>query len=492
MQATPQAQFEVPEWMQQLGLGKSDWLNLSKAQLRTQQRPGPGHTLKGQVWATGMLHAPGYKGQEATTMRGGKRVPLTSGDIIRELWEIAIKYYADAGVPGAPTKANPHAKDCACSFCKLKETKEDIRQCLRELEEDGMVMRTDLNGTPLRELSREQLRRLPSGKTRMYFWLTPKAADPERVKREWENRQPAQIFAVPEDSSEEAENPEVGLQSLPLPPIHQILKALKIDGFGKEQITAPTYQKTIERAWTAARNIFLEVVSTDLPQVAPTGPPQVGATGGALESEDEIRVVLPPAPRPAASQVLKSEPVSSSSRIDDDALTPDPAFGKAVIRTFTDYGKPNPNPRQLATLEQSIPNEPAAREAFIPFLREKIGRIKHPGSLPHVAQEFTAAWPELAAQIDNHRKEAAAAEQRARENERTQEEEETLTAQVEAAWQQMPTADKTARMKAARETLKTETRWRYISAAQKDEAMQQYAKAAIRRDLEETRERMAS
>jgi hypothetical protein len=34
--------------------------------------------------------------------------------------------------------------------------------------------------------------------------------------------------------------------------------------------------------------------------------------------------------------------------------------------------------------------------AFLPYLSEKMPRIKHPGSLPSVAEEFTAAWPALA------------------------------------------------------------------------------------------------
>src|SRR5579862_9431871 len=80
----------VPIWMAQLGLKRSGWLNLSKAQLRTMQEPGK--PLKVRVWATGMLHSPGYKGQEAFRMRNDKRVPLTPRDIIDELFRVAKEY----------------------------------------------------------------------------------------------------------------------------------------------------------------------------------------------------------------------------------------------------------------------------------------------------------------------------------------------------------------------------------------------------------------
>lgn len=482
MQATPQVltPFEVPEWMQSLGLKKGEWLNLSKAQLRSQQRPGK--TLKAQVWATGMLHAAGYKGQEATTLRSGKRVPLTPGDIIKELWEVAKKYYADAGIQATEEEL----KD-------LKETKEHVRDVMKELEAEGVAMRTDLNGTPLRELSREQLKRLPSGKTRMYFWLVPKAADRERVQQQWRQRQlSAPIQDVFEDSNEEPENPEVAPGVLPLPPIRQILKALQIDEFRKDQITSPTYQKTIERAWAAARNIFIEVVATALPQVAPTAPPEVAPTAGALESKEETIEVVQPAPRPPSSERLERERPSSSSHTDDDAHRPDGDFQNSIVSLFIREGKPSPNPRQLTALLQAIPHHQDARAAFIPFLAEKVKRIKHPGALASVAEEFTAAWPEIKKREDTRRAEVDAVDRRHAAMLADEKTEAELNAHVETAWEQMLAADKADRLQAARQRLKTETRWRYISAEQKAQETELYARQALRRDLTEAAERMAS
>ncbi len=57
--------------------------------------------------------------------------------------------------------------------------------------------------------------------------------------------------------------------------------------------------------------------------------------------------------------------------------------------------KPSPTSRQILDLQRALPNKPEARLAFLPYLSEKMPRIKHPGSLPSVAEEFTAAWPAL-------------------------------------------------------------------------------------------------
>ena len=77
----------VPVWMAELGVKKSEWLSLSKAQLRTMQAPTK--PLKVRLWATGMLHSPGYRGEEAFRMRNNKKFPLAPTDIIEELFRVA-------------------------------------------------------------------------------------------------------------------------------------------------------------------------------------------------------------------------------------------------------------------------------------------------------------------------------------------------------------------------------------------------------------------
>jgi hypothetical protein len=103
------------------------------------------------------------------------------------------------------------------------------------------------------------------------------------------------------------------------------------------------------------------------------------------ENDDDARPVL-----------TKSTEDKLESRPKPKAKATDPEFSRDVIAAFVSGGKPSPTPRQILDLERAIPDEPEARVAFIPYLNEKMSRIRHPGSLPSVAEEFTAAWPALA------------------------------------------------------------------------------------------------
>ena len=80
------------------------------------------------------------------------------------------------------------------------------------------------------------------------------------------------------------------------------------------------------------------------------------------------------------------------SRPKPNAKTPDPEFSRDVIAAFVKGAKSSPTSRQILDLQRAIPDEPQARAAFLPYLREKMSRIRHPGLLPDVAEEFTAAW----------------------------------------------------------------------------------------------------
>lgn len=123
-----------------------------------------------------------------------------------------------------------------------------------------------------------------------------------------------------------------------------------------------------------------------------------------------------PLPPPSRSSLIESTNPSSSSRENDDdarpalanssedellsrpkpnAEAPDPEFSRDVITVFVTGGKPSPTSRQILNLQRAIPPEPQARVAFLPYLSEKMPRIKHPGVLPDVAEEFRAAWPAL-------------------------------------------------------------------------------------------------
>lgn len=367
----------VPAWMLDLGVKPKEWLNMTKAQLRSQQRPDK--PLKVQVWATGMLHTSGYNTQEATTLRNGKKVPLTPGDIATELFTMAKQYYQVAGVKASEKE-----------FAALKESKEDLRQALKDLEDDGVAMRTDAKGTPLRELSADQLRRLPSGRTRMLFWAIPRQPDPIDVASEWQQRLPPE---PPESAPDDPDLPsavygEVGKISLPLPPIWQILKGLKIGDSETAQIKAkianPAYQKTVERAWLAARKIFIEVVTESLPdEVGPESPREVGTTGGAFETKDELYKVE----RGASA----SSPGSSSSSKEPATTTPasdleERDFHTRLCACFQDAGKNVPVRKQSAPVYAKVETH---AEHFLGWLTpKKLARVKHPGALPDLVEEF--------------------------------------------------------------------------------------------------------
>jgi len=302
------AQFDgVPSWMADKGVKKGEWLDMTKASLRTLQRPD--RVLKVQVWATGMLHTAGYKGEEATRMRNGKLVPLTPADIIAELFARAKEFYTEGGIKF--TEAEIEAR---------KETKEHIRRVLEDLERDGIALRTDRNGTPLRELSMDQLRRLPGGNTRLFLWLTPRAADPDKVAREWQRTTPP--LTTPDDTSES----DVATPGLPIPSISKILKIFQIDLPDKSILADPGYQKAVARGYLASRELFIQVASEWLPterppDVASETPPdvateplhKVATPRGAFESKVESKVEtttttpVPAAPRARLDVVVVGE-----------------------------------------------------------------------------------------------------------------------------------------------------------------------------------------
>lgn len=282
----------VPDWMAKLGVQKGEWLYLTKAHLRSQMRPD--RPLKVQVWACGMLHTTGYRGELATTKRDDQIVPLTAADIAAELHRAAKDYYKSAGI-----------EDKEGAFASLKEDRAEIRATLAALEEDGVAERQTIKGTPLRDLTGDQLRRLPSGQTRILFWLKPKAADPERVRAQWEERQ-AEIelssddddFATDGDAqlADEEESvsrwdvSKVEVGKYPLRPvaIQQILFNFGIESPEKTKMEDPAYQAIITRAWAAARETFLHVVNSSLPEVGAASPPEVGAGAPPLIRKESV------------------------------------------------------------------------------------------------------------------------------------------------------------------------------------------------------------
>jgi hypothetical protein len=255
----------VPEWMAALGLTKDrGWLTMSKDQLRTMQRPE--RPLKVRVWATGMLHTASYKGEDAKTMRKGSPnpVPLTPADIITELQIASREYYQEAGIRLMPA-----------DISRLRETKENLRRALDGLEDEGIAMRFDAAGVPLRNLSVDQRRRLSGGQTRMKFWLVPRKPNPDTVAAEWER-------INSEENGPNTGSSEVVKKCLPLNAIAQILNALNLGKIEKAKIEDPKYRGKIEAWMVAAGELWkqMDIGAESGPEVGAESGPEVGAESG--------------------------------------------------------------------------------------------------------------------------------------------------------------------------------------------------------------------
>jgi len=364
----------VPEWMAEHGVKKGEYLMLTKAQLKTRQRPG--NPLKVQVWATGILHTAGYRGQKAVTLMNGKKRPLTPADIIKELHAIAKQFYRDGGIEATEEELE-----------KLKETKETIRRVLAELEDDGVALRTDLSGKKLSDLSEEELHRLSSGKILMYFWLKPKNAATGTVSQEWEKQQ--RLLRVP----------NVGKNLLPHFSIRKILNLFDVGKFTKKQISAPEFQSAVTHSYEAARTAFLQTFEVDMrrlpSEVVTPRSPEVDAGGGALEriggkdskssssagkrttDDDENQRTAPSAEREEAN----TQP--------PDLFDPK-QFHAQVCKRFVEAGKPTPGPKLTKPIFEALHGQQAP---FLEFLTPaRLQPIRSAGVLPDLLQNFLDHW----------------------------------------------------------------------------------------------------
>ena len=162
------------EWMAQLGLKEGEWFHASKPALKGGMRPT--FELKARVWCCGRLHAESYQGELALGMFRGKKIPLSPAGIAKELHDEALAFYAEAG-----KNLRDEEKKT------LKVSRQNVRRALAELEEEGVAERRTVEGLLLRDLSHEQLRRLPIGRIRLYFFVRPRPAKrvPDVIKYDY-------------------------------------------------------------------------------------------------------------------------------------------------------------------------------------------------------------------------------------------------------------------------------------------------------------------
>lgn len=151
-------------WMAEHGLKDGDWFHASKPTLRRGMAIGD---LKSRVFCCGVLASQAYQGECAMTMRNNVRVPLTSAGITKQLYDAAVEFYVGSGIE--LTEAQKKALKAAVS-------KSSIRRVLVDLEQEGRADRRTAGGRPLRELDPAELKRLPHGEIRMFFFLRPRPA----------------------------------------------------------------------------------------------------------------------------------------------------------------------------------------------------------------------------------------------------------------------------------------------------------------------------
>lgn len=360
----------VSEWLAEHGIKNGEWCILTIQQLKTRQRPD--QPLKTRAWATGMLHANKYKSQLATTMSNGKKRPLTPADIIRELWEVSLDFYGynydrkknaitprEDAIPATPEE-----------LASLMETKESIRRALAELEEDGVSLRTDLKGKPLKDLTPEQLRRLPKGTTHMYFWFKPKRATDKTIEQQWREHIAAQHSL----------NGKVGKKLGPVFSIRQILNIFHVGKFTKSQLSDPVFTATVNRAWERANAAFQQefnVVSESLPtEVATPRPPEVDAGGGAFERKNR-------------KKENQQQQRASAAPPEGLLLMNFEDFHERTCEHFAAAGKPTPTVKLTRPIHAALK---ADAQAFTEYLTPaKLAPIKSAGVLPDLLESFQSA-----------------------------------------------------------------------------------------------------
>ena len=161
-------------WMAELGLKEGEWFHASKPALKGGMRPT--FELKARVWCCGRLHAESHQGELAIRMFRGKKIPQSPAGIAKELHDEALAFYAKAGKELTDEEKKT-----------LKVSRQSVRRVLAELEEEGLAERRTAEGILLRDLSQEQLKRLPTGKIRLYFFVRPRPAKrvPDVVKYDY-------------------------------------------------------------------------------------------------------------------------------------------------------------------------------------------------------------------------------------------------------------------------------------------------------------------
>jgi hypothetical protein len=432
----------VPPFLEKLGVAPGEWMYTSKASLRALMRPY--WPLKVRVWACIMLQSFGYEADLAVAMSRGdfegakpKIHPLTPAIILMTLKREAMKAFKAAGINVTDEQAK-----------EMRVSRQNLRRCLAEMEdEDGLIVRavTAAGAGVLRGLSLKQaldrklvqaLSTLPrearsalGNKDSVCIYLNPTPRNATRAALEQ---------CLPVEDSQVVKNDYLAMPEL------QILK-----GFAKHfslkcdfsRLSEVVEKAEFQAAMNTIKDLLVSLAQEDAPAPKSADPnpnrtrvpdncleqgngiaKERGVAGGTAETvarqgsaEASGRRVNPgaspaqpisPAGRKADSQKpeqLVSRPRGTSPQ---KSSTPPPSgrdsfpsanspFAALIIAAFVEGGRPAPNLRQVAAVQQAIPAD--SRECFAAELRRKMPRIEHPGVLSSVVEEFLIAWPAIQA-----------------------------------------------------------------------------------------------
>lgn len=495
-----QSEERSAHWMNAYGIRPDERLAVTKEQLQPMQWPNK--PLKVQLWATGMLHSPGYAGElaQTTVVHGSgetKRkqvVPLTAALIAHELATIALRWYTDAQIDTDPflKQAKPEllerfpeprtvADNTRIKIHVLRWPKQDLRQAMEELEDEGLLERRAVDGRLLREMPAAERRRLPSGSIRLFFYLRPRPFKREIALSCFESATSLML----------ASNREVGNKSLPPSPSRVLNFFGVLSQVGAARLKDEEYQKKVALAYDAAKKIFLavlevpEVGNKSLPQgVPPALPdgaspalPEVVPTSGCIETVTTKRET---ATAETASDRDPSIPVSTIPAAA--GSSPDVQIVFALV---SQYG--STTQKACADMIDRCRQKRADVSAheILAQIEELAARIDRSIRRP-VGFLLTQVPEHISGRVLEFRRRKAASEtaeaQRAAEIEeweRRQQAELALDDQRDAAWERMPDAERLRRLNLAKAEMRADPNWPNLTSGQRTDRVETRAKQQL-------------
>jgi len=414
----------VPDYLYAAGIrrpskfdlsGKGGWQFITEAELRSQARPGPGHTLKSQLWAVGMLHGPRnkqelcivwYKNNPKSKKEQWKFRTMTPGDMAAFLINEAVEYYGSAEL------SEEQGKLLRQRLREKEYSKENIRRGLAQLELDGLAERRRKgDGKLLRDMTPDQCRMLSGGQVEISFFFVPKEADPGGVKKEWASMWESILHPNGNPPGSDAD-PEVGIICLPKREIPLMLKGLKV-GLGEifanclplnqlpekqaakalaAMIAKPEYHDALRGIWENSRKALLSKLREIVAAEAEVSPPGLPTETDKVDAPGTPDVVPTGAPKVGVKS--RQGISSSSSRGSRSHLS-----GRAEKVEEADRPAPDPPARPQSEFDQKLKNYLLQTAVATPLDDVMFQRIRAP-----LTPELFGQFVKVADDVKNPRK----------------------------------------------------------------------------------------